>query len=321
MISLIGRTSSNWLFILSVALLRIIPLCAIPAENFPSYPGPVANPHFIKQHDSLLIQLNLEYLNGVNNHQIPFELIPIIEKILELDPTQYTHWFNLGQENIKIHEYNDAIEAFQRGLEMFPSRENFSLLRIYVCMSFCYHETGNHKLEKNILKIASGINPDHPEVIGRNAICAHSRLRYSKAEHYHEQLVNVLRSQGINESDIAFYLGRLYMSTDHLEAEKHLRIACQYDQDNLKKQAALAWALIRNPLKIDEGMKLIGQMIRTDPGNAILLHQQGYGYYLKGNYNEALLTLHNAEELYQKYSYELYNHISMVEEAIAQLEK
>ena len=38
-----------------------------------------------QEKDSILFLLNLEYLNAVNDYETPFELIPIIEKILHLE--------------------------------------------------------------------------------------------------------------------------------------------------------------------------------------------------------------------------------------------
>jgi hypothetical protein len=82
---------------------------------------------------------------------------------------------------------------------------------------------------------------------------------------------------------------------------------------------ALAWVLIRNALKIEEGMMLIEKALEADPGNAMLLHQQGYGFYIQGNYNAALFNLYSARELYQQFNFEINNHIEMVEDALATL--
>ncbi len=78
-----------------------------------------------------------------------------------------------------------------------------------------------------------------------------------------------------------FNLGRLYLNTDYLTAEKHFRTAYQYDPDNIEKLAALAWVLIQN----------------------------------------ALYNLYNARDLYQQYSFELLSHIELVEQAIASKEE
>lgn len=280
---------------------------------------PVSDSVLQKQRDSIVFSLNLEYLNGVNDNKTPFELISIIQDILELDPAQYNHWFNLGMENIKIHRYEEAINAFNQGLALYPKGDTHSLLQIYLSLSFCYNKSGKHQLEKEILDVAARIFPEHPGVIGRYVICAHSRVRYAEADYYKQQLILILRSQGMNESDIAFHLGKLYLTTDYLEAEKHFRTAYQYDPDNVEKMGSLAWVLIRNALKIDEGMELISRAIEADPNNAIFIHQQGYGFYVLGNYGDALFNLLSARELYKQYSYELDNHIQMVQEALASL--
>jgi tetratricopeptide (TPR) repeat protein len=257
----------------------------------------------------------------VNDNRTPFELISIIEEILKLDPTLHNHWFNLGLENIKIKEYDRALDALTKGLEHYPTYSNPSLAQIYISISFCYHETGRYQQEVAILDSSSQIFPDHPGILGRYVISAHDRIRFTEAASYENQLILILRSEALNESDIAFYLGRLYLNTDYLTAEKHFRTAYQYDPNNIEKLGALAWVLIQNALKIDEGMALIEQAIEADPTNAIFLHQQGYGFYVKGNYDDALYNLYNARDLYQQYSFELISHIELVEQAIASAEE
>ncbi len=226
-----AKTKSHtfWIaVILSVVALFLSPKSSLLAANELNA-GPVSDSILQQQRDSMLFKLNLQYLNGVNDSETPFELISIIEEILELDPTLHNHWFNLDLENIKIKEYDRALEALTAGLE-------------------------------------------------------------------------------------------LYLNTDYLVAENYFRVAYQYDPDNIEKLGALAWVLIQNALKIDEGMILIDQAIEADPTNAIFLHQQGYGYYMKGNYEDALFNLYNARDLYRQYSFELNSHIEMVEQAIARTE-
>lgn len=271
--------------------------------------------------DSVLFNLNLEYLNAVNDNRSPYEVIPMIEKLLEIDTSQYNLWFDLGIEHIKIHQFLHALDALNRGLRMFPSGHSQNLVPIYISLSFCYHRIGRHQKEREILEKASQIHPDHPGIIGRYAVCAHSRLRHTEAEYYTGELIKILRKNGLSESDIAFHLGNLFMTTDYLEAEKYLRTAYEYDTDNVDKMGALAWVLIRNSLKIKEGMELIEKAIEADPDNAVFIHQQGYGLYLQGNHEAALRNLYKARELYRGYSYELENHIGLVEEALASNQK
>lgn len=267
--------------------------------------------------DSLIFQLNLQYLNRVNEHGTPYELIAILEEILKLDSTFHNHWFNLGLENIKIKEYDRALEALTQGLDQYPDKENSTLVQIYICISFCYHQTHRYQQELEVLNNASRIFPDHSGILGRYMINSHARVRYTEAEYYRNKLIPILRSEGTDDSDIAYCLGRLYLNTDYLEAENYYRKAYQYDPDNIEKLAALAWVLIQNALKIDEGMALIGKALESDPTNAVYLHQQGYGYYMKGNYAKARANLYMARDLYQHYSFELNSHIALVEKAIS----
>ena len=50
-------------------------------------PGPVSDSILQQQRDSMLFNLNLQYLNGVNDNGTPFELISISSTALNLSPT------------------------------------------------------------------------------------------------------------------------------------------------------------------------------------------------------------------------------------------
>ncbi|MGW8314736.1 MAG: tetratricopeptide repeat protein [Bacteroidales bacterium] len=282
--------------------------------------APMADTVAAQQRDSVLFNLNLEYLNGVNEHKSPFELIPIIKEILTLDAAQYNQWFNLGMEYIKIKEFYLAADAFNQGLELYPSEQMATLEQIYLSLSFCYHKTERHQKELEILDMLAEYHPHGPAILGRYMVCSHYRMRFTEEEDYRNQLVSVLRDKRENESDIAYYLGRLYLNEDYLEAEKYFTIAYHYDPENVEKMGALAWVLIMNALRINEGMALMKKAIEADPDNPVYIHQLGYAYYIKGDYKDALENLMAARELYQEYSYELDNHIRLVEEAIALLE-
>lgn len=305
------------LFLMIIMLISMVPATLSASTNETEPRGPVSDSILKQQRDSMLMELNLRYLNGVNEHSTPFQLIAIVKEILELDPAQYNHWFNLGREYIKVHQYYLAIDALNQALELYPPVEQSSLIQVYISLSFCYNKIEKHQKEKEILDIAAKINPDHRGIIGRYVICAHSRMLFHEAENHTARLILVLRNEGMNEAEIAYYLGRLYMNTDILVAEEHFRVAYRYDPDDIEKQGALAWVLIQNALRINEGMTLMEKAIEADPLNAIFLHQQGYGFFRKGEYESALNNLYTARELYQEYSFELDNHIRMVEDAIA----
>lgn len=314
---------SAWSYGLKLFLLLWLGSATVTAQfsvKDDSGPTPTADSIAEQQRDSVLFTLNLEYLNGVNEHKTPFELIPIIEEILTLDPSQYNQWFNLGMEYIKIKEFYLAADAFNEGLDIYPSEQMATLEQIYLSLSFCYHKTERHQKELEILDMLAEYHPHGPAILGRYMVCAHYRMRFTEEEEYRDQLVSVLRDKRENESDIAYYLGRLYLNEDYLEAEKYFSIAYHYDPENVEKMGALAWVLIMNALRINEGMALMRKAIEADPGNPVYIHQLGYAYYIKGDYKDALENLLAAKELYQEYSYELNNHIRLVEEAIALLE-
>jgi tetratricopeptide (TPR) repeat protein len=311
-------TCREWTRLTFIALLCLFLIPdRLTATCNPDEPrGPVSDSILKQQRDSMLMELNLRYLNGVNDHYTPYQLISIIEDLLELDPGQYNYWFNMGLEYIKIHKYYLAIDALNKAIELYPNREQSALIQAYISLSFCYNKIEKHQKEKEILDLAAAINPEHPGIIGRYVICAYSRMLFPEAEDHLHHLTLVLRKEGFNEAEIAYYIGRLYLNTDILVAEQYFRVACRYDPGDVEKRGALAWVLIQNALRLNEGMSLMEETLKEDPKNPVYIHQQGYGFYRKGDYDKALANLYNAKKLYQEYSYELDEHIRMVEEAI-----
>ena len=262
------------------------------------------------------MELNLAYLSAVEENSSPHEIIPILNRILVLDTGQYNQWFNRGMEYIRIHDYDRAIDDLNRGLRDYPSREHPALAQIYVNLSFCYNKQEKFHREKELLLHASSIFPEHTRLLGRQVICAHSRVRYHEADNFRERLLLRLRQDGLNEAEIAYHMGKLYLTTDYLVAEDYFRSAYQYMPDDPQVQASLAWVLIQNSLRIDEGMQLMYKALEKDPDNSTCLHQLGYGYYVKGELETSLAKLYRARVLHSEYNFELDEHIQMVEEAI-----
>jgi len=287
------------------------------ATPVPGPAVPVSDSLVKQQRDSILLILNFEYLEGVNEKQSPFELIPIIREILTLDAAQYQQWFNLGFEYTRIHEFHRAIEAFEKGLVLYPYKDNATVAQVYIGLAFCYNKVEKFQKEKEILDVASVMFPDNPGILGRYVLCAHSRMRFHEAEQYLKQLSQALRDKGLNEAEIAYQLGQLYLNTDILVAEDYFRTAYYYLPDDPDTRGALAWVLIQNALRINEGMNLMKQALEQDPGNPVFMHELGYGYFILGEYDSALFNMKTAEKNYDGYSFELDNHIRMVEEALA----
>jgi tetratricopeptide (TPR) repeat protein len=199
-----------------VICLTLLPSLSHASGLLPEASDPVSDSVMERHRDSILFRLNLDYLNGVNEHKTPFELIPIIEEILTLDPAQYNQWFNLGMEYIKIKEYYAAIDALNKGLDLYPSKKIYTLSQIYISLSFCYHKTERHQKEREILDMLYEDDRWDPGIVGRYLICAHYRMRFVEEEDYKNELVQLLRDRGLNESDVAYYMGRLYLNEDYL---------------------------------------------------------------------------------------------------------
>lgn len=58
-------------------------------DSLPPYVA-VADSLIEEERDSVLFHLNLAYLNGINERNTPYDQIAIMERILELDPGNFS---------------------------------------------------------------------------------------------------------------------------------------------------------------------------------------------------------------------------------------
>ena len=72
-------------------------------------------------------------------------------------PTTKEGWISLGNQQMDAGNYNDAIFAYQRALELDPSNVD-----VRVDMGTCYRDLGQPQQAIDIYKKALEINPRHP---------------------------------------------------------------------------------------------------------------------------------------------------------------
>ena len=265
----------------------------------------------------LLSMLTTEYFQAVNTHKNPLEVIDIIKEILKLDPGSVTFWFHLGVQYKSLYEFDPAIDAFEKCLDLHIESAGRPMVQVYVYMGYCYHMLGFYKEESKIYDDGSIHYPDHPALVGRQAICYYAQGKIRDADRLLTEYQVYWEGKGRTDSDIYHNLGILFLETDNLKAERYFRSALNLDPDNIEKQGSLARVLISMGVRMEEAMKLLKEALEIDPDNPILLHMYGWGYFRMEEYTLAKDYLLKAENLYTAYNHNLKLHLDKTEEILS----
>jgi tetratricopeptide (TPR) repeat protein len=261
--------------------------------------------------------LTTEYFRALNTNKNPHEIIDIIKKILIIDPNLGTFWFNLGIQYKLIHEFGKAIEAFERSLDLSAESSDRPIIQVYDYMGHCYHRLGLYKEELQLYDSGLVHYPDHPLLIGRQAICYYSMGKIREAGKLFDKYQAYWLSQDRNEADILHSIGLLYLDTDNRKAERYFRNALKLDPGAIEKQSSLARVLITMGVRMNEAMEVLETAMEAEPDNPTLLHLYGWGYFRMEEYSLAKEYLSMADSLSPEYNHSLKLHLDKAEEILS----
>jgi len=185
-------------------------------------------------------------------------------------------------------------------------------------MGDAYHKLGEHEKEKEILALGHRVYPNAIMIQQYQAICAYSQGRIEEAEEilveYKSIRQNILHC---TEAMISSGVGVIYSETGQFEkAEVYYREAMKQDPDNPYWAYEFAWVLIDNELDLQEGLKLVDEILDGIPDYWPALDAKGWALYKLGRYEEALTLLQDSWDLKFAYSHNGYLHIQEVEKSV-----
>ena len=253
------------------------------------------------------------------------ETIKYAKLRLEEDPMDRIMWYVLGINYYRGNQFSDAINAFDKALEIDKSwGGGWNWVWIYVHAGGAYHETAQHSKENDTYELGLNILPDNPEIIAQQAICALSLGDTVKASNYIANYRSIRESEGLKDYWINFYIGLLYVGANKFE------IAIDYYQDLIAHDSQdnqdpwcewqLAYLLIDNEVDVKEGLRLIDESFEKNSGYAYLLanlhHAKGWGLFKLGEDTLALEHLLKGWELRPYFDYDHFLQIKEVEKAL-----
>jgi tetratricopeptide (TPR) repeat protein len=269
----------------------------------------------------IMPQLQKLYTNWVYAiyFETPYEEIKYLKKLLEIDDQLSAVYYILGDSYIKLDQYEEAIPAYEKSLEI---RNKWGVRPLwiysYTDLGYAYHACNKYKKERKLYSLAEQDFPDDPVLIYRRAILSLSQGEINEAEEHIEKYKSTRKTQSWNEAAITTYIARIYSEGGVPDkAEENYRIALSLEPQDPEMMDNLAWFLIDKDSDVNKGLELADKALEMDPGNYSYLDTKGWGLYKQGKYNEALAILEKSWELKPVYDHELFLHLEEARKAVA----
>jgi len=256
--------------------------------------------------------------------------IMYLREVLKLRTDPRGVWFDLGQCYRMLHQYENAIEHYEKALDIDQSwGGGWKWMYAYYWLGYCYHKTGEYKKEKQIYDLALKNLPGNGIIYQRKAILA---LTEGNTRKYNEYISLFQRwyNENYNGEFIEHELGHTYLGANLItQAEQHFRNQLYRMPEERISYYDLGWLLINKDMDIDQGLNLIDKALGMEEGtyippfrlegrdvlnlDALLYFARGVGLYKKQEYKEALELLNLAWQEKAIYKHDLFKFIQKTE--------
>lgn len=197
-------------------------------------------------------------------------------------------YFNKGLVHNKIHEYQDAIECFDKVIEIKPEHVKAYANRGNSNANLCQYNTAIKDYKK-----AAELNPSSTEKaeIYRNLGLIYYRMRY-----YDDAISNINCAVNINTGDIAAYLtlGNIYGEIGKLnDAIAIFNKVLELDQKNILAyyNRGLSYAYLNKHMN---AVRDFDKLIEFDPKSYVGYCERGLVYQYLGNTEQAIRDYTNS---------------------------
>jgi AraC-like DNA-binding protein/TolB-like protein/tetratricopeptide (TPR) repeat protein len=230
------------------------------------------------------------------------EEIKYLKQLQEIDDQSPFFCFNLGSRYLQLHQFDRAIPEYEKALKIYKKWDLKPLsVGYYSRLGYAYHKTGQYKKEKKLYKKAEGDFPDNYRMLQQQVILALSEGRIKAANEYIERYKSICKENSSTVATIASNLGDIYTEAEILDsADYYYHKAMTLEPENPLRKHNLAYFLIDKDRNINEGLKLIDEILEVDPQNYDYLDTKGWGLYKNEAYQEAHEILRKSWDIRRK---------------------
>lgn len=250
----------------------------------------------------------------------PEEEAGFLKQYIRVDDNVPIAYWQLGNAYSKLEQFTSAIPEYEKTLEIYKKwGVRPMMIDNYTTLINAFHQTGQYKKEKRLIKLAASTFPEDSWILWRNrAILAYAERDTIRGNRYVEEYSSEMAGRSMQASEILLEIASLYIESGIIEkAEKYLREAYSMNPDEPVILNRLAYLLIDKELNVSEGLKLAKEGLKIRPDDHFLLHTLGWGLAKSGRYQEALETLRKSWDSRPEYNHTLLQQIGEVRKLIS----
>jgi len=265
-------------------------------------------------------QLTLNMAIAKHVDKDPQEYIKNCKLVLEYDPQQRSYWYNLGMAYNSIHQFDRAINAYEKALEISRQWGVKDWIWTYSRLGWVYHTVGDHDKEQETYEAGLINMPGNYHIIFNQGNCALSRGDTTLAREYitlYERLCKEVRFW--DEPRITHRIGHMHAEAElYEEAEKIWKYTRRLEPNSLYHQRCHAEFLIQKDIDVKKGLEMVNNILESDPDYYDILYFKGIALHKMGQPEEALEILQQAWDKRFSYRHDHFLAIREVEKAINQ---
>lgn len=193
--------------------------------------------------------------------------------------------FNLGLENVRQHNYQEALDNFTRVIDFDKNFVNAA----YSNRCLVHFQLNNYHVAKSDCKIALQRNPDNLEALLNLGLVYYQLKDYSAAIAQYQQIIdrNEQDYRAYYNQGLAYFALQDYQQavTDYSTALKSPNLTTNADRISIKSDRGLAYLMLAN---YDKARTDFNEAIHLDPLNEWAYFNRACCHHQQGNYWAAI---------------------------------
>ena len=250
----------------------------------------------------------------------PKEQLSFTNQYLEINPYSTQKLYSVGWVNYNLNQWQRAIEAFEKGIELNEYLGSKFRLWVYyyTLLGNAYNKIGDYRKALKTFEDGLEIWPNDPIITHWQSVCAISQNDSTLAYEYLSKLNEIAQEEGWSEINKLWWTALSYERGNNLiKAEEFYRRAISISKNNIGLKNSFAYFLIFNDIDVEEGIELIIPVLEENPDYWDYLYTYGLGLYKREKYNESYIIINKAWDLRPSYFHDHYILLQEAEQALA----
>jgi tetratricopeptide (TPR) repeat protein len=214
-----------------------------------------------------------------------------LTQVLAINETIPEVYFYLGKIYEETENVNLAVIYFKKTNKMRPT------LEVQIHIGYLYSQLNDFEEAAKYIDVAIKQEPNNPKPYFFKGLALSRNNEFPEAERLFKKAIELKK----DDDTYYFYLATVQEKQNKLDDTiRSLKKAIEYNPENAMVFNYLGYLYAENNINLDESVELIQKALALSPSNGAYLDSLGWAYYKKGDINQAIKRLLQAEKKLEK---------------------